>query len=75
MPVAIGELVGSSDKAVIGPIASYVTSIFLIGWMSGGILFGVVGDKLGRVRAMTEGRLSRNRCKWPSSSFTSIRSA
>lgn len=52
MPVAIGELVGSHDKTVIGPIASYVTSVFLIGWMTGGILFGIVGDKLGRVRAM-----------------------
>lgn len=52
MPSAIGELTGSTEKAVIGPIASYVTSIFLIGWMLGGILFGVIGDKLGRVRSM-----------------------
>jgi len=52
MPTAIGELVGSSDKAVIGPIAAYVTSVFLFGWMAGGILFGVIGDKLGRVRSM-----------------------
>jgi MFS family permease len=52
MPTAIGELTGSSEKSVIGPIASYVTSIFLLGWMAGGILFGVIGDKLGRVRSM-----------------------
>lgn len=52
MPVAIGELAGSTDKTIVGPIASYVTSIFLLGWMAGGILFGVVGDKLGRVRSM-----------------------
>ncbi len=52
MPVAIGELAGSTDKSVVGPIASYVTSIFLLGWMLGGILFGVIGDKLGRVRSM-----------------------
>jgi MFS family permease len=52
MPTAIGELVGSSDKAVIGPVAAYVTSIFLMGWMTGGILFGIIGDKLGRVRSM-----------------------
>lgn len=52
MPTAIGELTGSTDKAVVGPIASYVTSIFLLGWMVGGILFGIVGDKLGRVRSM-----------------------
>ncbi len=52
MPDAIKALVGSSDKAVIGPIASYVTSLFLIGWMLGGVIFGIVGDKLGRVRSM-----------------------
>lgn len=52
MPTAIGELAGSSDKSVVGPIASYVTSIFLLGWMVGGILFGIIGDKLGRVRSM-----------------------
>lgn len=52
MPDAIKTLVGSTDKAVIGPIASYVTSVFLLGWMLGGVLFGVIGDKLGRVRSM-----------------------
>jgi MFS family permease len=52
MPTAIGELVGSTDKAVIGPVAAYVTSIFLFGWMAGGVLFGIIGDKLGRVRSM-----------------------
>ncbi|WP_373532166.1 MFS transporter [Vampirovibrio sp.] len=52
MPTAIAELTGSTAKSVVGPIASYVTSIFLLGWMAGGILFGVIGDKLGRVRSM-----------------------
>lgn len=52
MPDALKELLGSSDKAVVGPIASYVTSLFLLGWMLGGILFGVIGDKLGRVKSM-----------------------
>lgn len=52
MPVALGQLTGSTDKAVIGPIASYVTSLFLLGWMTGGVLFGVIGDKLGRVKSM-----------------------
>src|SRR5205809_4414216 len=29
-----------------------VTSIFLIGWGTGGLLFGVLGDLIGRVRSM-----------------------
>jgi MFS family permease len=52
MPVALKELLHTTDKATIGTIASYVTSVFLLGWMAGGVLFGVIGDKLGRVKSM-----------------------
>lgn len=30
----------------------YATSIFLIGWATGGLVFGIVGDRLGRARTM-----------------------
>ena len=30
----------------------YATSIFLIGWGTGGIAFGILGDLIGRVRSM-----------------------
>lgn len=32
--------------------ASYSTSIFLMGWASGGIFFGILGDRWGRVKTM-----------------------
>jgi MFS family permease len=31
---------------------SYATSIFLMGWASGGIIFGVLGDRIGRAKTM-----------------------
>lgn len=52
LPNAIQALAHSVEKNVISQIGSYVTSAFLIGWMLGGVVFGVVGDKLGRVKAM-----------------------
>jgi MFS family permease len=52
LPSAIGELIGTSDKLAVSQIGSYVSAIFLIGWMLGGILFGFIGDKLGRVQSM-----------------------
>src|SRR4029450_7571134 len=30
----------------------YSTSIFLIGWATGGLIFGVVGDRFGRAKTM-----------------------
>ncbi len=37
---------------VVGEYAGYTTSVFLIGWGTGGLLFGVLGDLLGRVRSL-----------------------
>jgi len=46
---AIRELMGSgySDAA-----AAYSISVFMIGWAVGGIVFGILGDRIGRVKTM-----------------------
>lgn len=33
-------------------VGAHITSVFLIGWALGGFFFGVMGDRLGRVRTM-----------------------
>jgi MFS family permease len=38
--------------AVIAEYAGYATMIFMIGWASGGLIFGVLGDRIGRVKTM-----------------------
>ena len=40
------------DENSVGTYAGYSTSIFLIGWGAGGLLFGVLGDLIGRARSM-----------------------
>jgi MFS family permease len=40
------------DKQLITEYSGYATSIFLLGWGSGGILFGIMGDLIGRARSM-----------------------
>lgn len=52
LPSAIKDLIETSDKLQISQIGSYVTALFLIGWMLGGIFFGFIGDKFGRVKSM-----------------------
>lgn len=39
-------------KETISEYAGYATSIFLIGWATGGLAFGVLGDRIGRARTM-----------------------
>ncbi len=52
LPSAIGDLVQSMAPETIGHYGSLVGSAFLFGWMLGGVLIGMVGDRLGRVRSM-----------------------
>ncbi|RMF32676.1 MAG: MFS transporter [Chlorobiota bacterium] len=52
LPSAIGDLVHSMAPEVIGHYGSLVGSAFLFGWMLGGVLIGMVGDRLGRIRSM-----------------------
>jgi MFS family permease len=50
---AIRDLLGTTDERVIGLWFGVVTAGFLVGAATGGVLFGWLGDRLGRVRAMT----------------------
>ncbi len=50
---ALQELLGSEADRLVGPWMSYITALFLLGAAGGGVVFGWLGDKVGRVRAMT----------------------
>src|SRR5438874_9892189 len=49
---ALRDLLGATDERVISLWFSVATAGFLIGAAAGGVLFGWLGDRLGRVRAM-----------------------
>lgn len=50
---------GSAMKALLPPgtdvklYAGYATSIFVAGWATGGLIFGSVGDRIGRAKTLT----------------------
>ena len=50
---ALQQLLGSEADQLVGPWMSYITALFLLGAAAGGVVFGWLGDKTGRVRAMT----------------------
>ena len=41
-----------ADDKTIALYGGYATSIFLIGWATGGLAFGVLGDRIGRAKTM-----------------------
>ena len=45
-------LAGTPTQAAIDEAGAYATSIFLMGWGIGGLIFGVLGDRIGRVKTM-----------------------
>ncbi len=50
---ALSDLLDVTDDAVIGRWIGVATAGFLVGAATGGVLFGWLGDRIGRVRAMT----------------------
>jgi MFS family permease len=50
---AMAELLpGEPTQAQIDEAGAYATAIFLMGWAIGGLVFGVMGDRVGRAKTM-----------------------
>jgi len=52
LPPSDPDVVKALQDADIGEQAGYATAFFLIGWAIGGIAFGVMGDRVGRVKTL-----------------------
>jgi SHS family sialic acid transporter-like MFS transporter len=50
---ALGELLGDRPAADVNGWFGVIMAVFLIGAATGGVLFGWLGDRIGRVRAMS----------------------
>src|SRR5438094_8631423 len=50
---ALRDLLVVSDEKEIGRWFAVATALFLVGAATGGVLFGWIGDRIGRVRAMS----------------------
>lgn len=50
---AMTELLAvSPNDPLVDTYGAYATSIFIIGWAMGGLIFGILGDKIGRAKVM-----------------------
>jgi MFS family permease len=50
---ALADLLGESGKDDVGLWIGIMYAVFLVGAATGGVVFGWLGDRIGRVRAMT----------------------
>ena len=51
LPVVVKELVSQVRSENMDEVSAYMGSMFLLGWMLGGISLGFLGDYIGRIKA------------------------
>ncbi len=49
---ALADLMPGATPAILKEWAGNMTAIFVVGWATGGLIFGAVGDRIGRARAL-----------------------
>jgi MFS family permease len=49
---ALRDLMPGVSEAALTQYAGYATMIFILGWATGGLIFGLLGDRWGRTRTM-----------------------
>jgi MFS family permease len=52
LPVAVRDLLGNVSAEKLNDVSAYISSVFIFVWMFGGILWGVICDKIGRLRTV-----------------------
>jgi MFS family permease len=51
LPVVVRDLLGNVTEKQMGEVGAYIGSMYLYGWTLGGISFGLLGDRMGRVKS------------------------
>jgi MFS family permease len=52
LPVAVKDLLGSVTEEKLNEVSAYINSVFIFGWMFGGIIWGLICDRIGRARTV-----------------------
>jgi MFS family permease len=52
LPVAVKDLLGQVTDAKLNAVSASINSVFIFGWMFGGVVWGLVCDRIGRARSV-----------------------
>jgi MFS family permease len=52
LPVAVKDLLGDVTASKLNTVGASINSVFIFGWMFGGVVWGLVCDRIGRARSV-----------------------
>ncbi len=52
LPVVVNDLLGHVDENQLNEVSAYINALYFIGWAVGGLVWGMVGDKIGRAKSL-----------------------
>ena len=52
LPVMVAELRGTDASQALSQVSAYINALYFVGWAIGGMTWGWMGDRIGRVRAL-----------------------
>jgi len=52
LPVVVKDLLGNVSEEKMNNVSALINSVFIFGWMFGGIVWGIVCDRIGRSRSV-----------------------
>jgi MFS family permease len=52
LPLAVNDLLGRVEGDQLNYMSAYVNSIFIFGWAIGGMIWGYIGDRMGRAQSL-----------------------
>jgi len=52
LPVTVKDLLGNVSDEKMNDVSAYISAVFLYGWMFGGIIWGIICDKMGRSKSV-----------------------
>lgn len=48
LPIAVKDLLGNVSEEKMNDVSAWINCVFIFGWMFGGIVWGIICDKIGR---------------------------
>jgi MFS family permease len=52
LPEVVKELIGTIDKEQLNKVSAYINALFFAGWAIGGLSWGMISDRIGRIRSL-----------------------